>query len=153
MTDVTVPDVVTYADVPQTDAPSPVSNASFGEDGTLAGPVVVNGQRGTGMGRPGTGGSGSGGNGIGERFAHGTGATDAGLGVLDSIDAGLGIFGTDVMSGHGLIGQVYVPGGEIHQMPDFDQLTPIYTFITPNLDISKREYTHGFPTPRNAICR
>ena len=141
------PDVVTYADIPQTDAPGPASNASFGEDGALAGPVVGDGQRGAGMGRPGTGGSGSGGNGIGERFAHGTGAADAGLGVLDSIDAGLGIFGTDVMSGHGLIGQVYVPGGEIHQMPDFDQLTPVYTFITPNLDISEREYTQGFPTP------
>ena len=141
------PDVVTYADIPQTDAPGPASNASFGEDGALAGPVVGDGQRGSGMGRPGTGGSGSGGNGIGERFAHGTGAADAGLGVLDSIDAGLGIFGTDVMSGHGLIGQVYVPGGEIHQMPDFDQLTPVYTFVTPNLDISEREYTQGFPTP------
>ncbi len=139
------PDVVTHADVPQTDAPSPVSNASFGEDGTLAGPVVVDGQRGSGVGRPGSG-QGNG-NDIGERFAHGTGAADAGLGVLDGIDAGLGIFGTDVMPGHGLIGQVYVPGGVIQQMPDFDQLTPIYTFVTPNLDISEREYTQGFPTP------
>ena len=32
------PDIVTYADVPQSDAPSPVSNASFGKDGALAGP-------------------------------------------------------------------------------------------------------------------
>ncbi|RKU38035.1 hypothetical protein C6496_07710 [Candidatus Poribacteria bacterium] len=140
------PDVVTYADVPQTDAPSPVSNASFGEDGTLAGPVVVDGQRGAGVGRPGHG-QGSGNNGIGDRFTHGTGAADAGLGVLDGIDVGLGIFGTDVMPGHGLIGQVYVPGGVIQQMPDFDQLTPVYTFVTPNLDISEREYTQGFPTP------
>ena len=142
-----VPDVVTDADVPQTDAPSPVSNASFGEDGTLAGPVVIEGQRGTGIGRPGSGGDGSGGNGIGGRFAHGTGVADAGLGVLDGIDAGLGIFGTDVMSGHGLIGQVYVPGGAIIRMPDFDRLTPVYTFITPNLDVPKRDYTQGFPTP------
>lgn len=140
------PDVVTYADVPQTDAPSPVSNASFGEDGTLAGPVVVDGQRGAGVGRPGHG-QGSGNNGIGDRFTHGTGAADAGLGVLDGIDVGLGIFGTDVIPGHGLIGQVYVPGGVIQQMPDFDQLTPVYTFVTPNLDISEREYTQGFPTP------
>lgn len=141
------PDVVTYADVPQADAPSPVSNASFGEDGTLAGPVVVDGQRGAGVGRPGHG-QGSGNNGIGDRFTHGTGAADAGLGVLDGIDVGLGIFGTDVMPGHGLIGQVYVPGGVIQQMPDFDQLTPVYTFVTPNLDISEREYTQGFPTPK-----
>ena len=47
-----IPDIVTHADLPQSDAPSPVSNASFGEDGTLAGPVVVEGQRGTGVGGP-----------------------------------------------------------------------------------------------------
>ena len=140
------PDVVTYADVSQTDAPNPVSNASFGEDGTLAGPVVVDGQRGAGVGRPGHG-QGSGNNGIGDRFAHGTGTADAGLSGLDGIDAGLGIFETDVMSGHGLIGQVYVPGWTIERMPDFDALTPVYTFITPNLDVPKRDYTEGFPTP------
>ena len=44
------PDVVTYADVSQSDAPSPVSNTSSGEDGTLAGPVVIKGQHGTGGG-------------------------------------------------------------------------------------------------------
>ena len=80
-------------------------------------------------------------------FAHGTGASDVGLATLDAVDAGLGIFDTNVMSGHGLIGQVYVPGGRIHRMPDFDLLTPIYTFVTPNLDVSKRNYTQGFPTP------
>lgn len=139
------PDVVTHADVSQTDAPSPVSNASLGEYGTLAGPVVVDGQRGTGVGRPGHGQRS--GNGIADRFAQGTGAADAGLAGLDGIDTGLGIFGTDVMPGYGLIGQVYVPGGEIHEMPDFDLLTPVYTFVTPNLDIPEREYTQGFPTP------
>ena len=142
-----VPDVVTDADIPQTDAPSPVSNASFGEDGTLAGPVVIDGQRGVGIGRPGSGGSGSGGDGIAGRFAQGTGVSDAGLGMLEGIDAGLGIFGTDVMPGHGLIGQVYVPGGALERMPNFDRLIPVYTFITPNLDVSKRDYTSGFPTP------
>jgi hypothetical protein len=35
------PDIVTHADLPQADSPSPVSNASFGEDGALAGPVVI----------------------------------------------------------------------------------------------------------------
>ncbi len=139
------PEVVTYADVPQTEAPSPMSNASFGEGGTLAGPGGVDGQRGTGAGRPGRG-QGSR-NGIAERFAYRTEAADAGLGVLEGINVGLGIFGTDVMPGHGLMGQVYVPGGLIHQMPDFDQLTPVYSFFTPNLDISEREYTQGFPTP------
>ena len=142
-----IPDVVTYADLPQSDAPSPVSNSSFGEDGELAGPVVVEGQRGGGVGGPGRGGRGTGGYGTGKHFAKGTGASDVELATLDGIDAGLGIFGTDVMPGHGLIGQVYVPGGQIHRMPDFDLLTPIYTFVTANLDVSKRDYTEGFPTP------
>ena len=142
-----IPDVVTHADLPQSDAPSPVSNASFGEDSTLAGPVVVEGQRGTGVGGPGRNGRGTGGYGTGKHFAKGTGASDVELATLDGIDAGLGIFGTDVMPGHGFIGQVYVPGGQIHQMPDFDLLTPIYTFVTANLDVSERDYTEGFPTP------
>ena len=142
-----IPDIVTHADLPQSDAPSPVSNASFGEDGELAGPVVVEGQRGGGVGGPGRGGHGTGGYGTGKHFAKGTGASDAELATLDGIDAGLGIFDTNVMAGHGFIGQVYVPGGQIHRMPDFDLLTPIYTFVTPNLDVSKRDYTEGFPTP------
>ena len=142
-----IPDVVTHADLPQSDAPSPVSNTSSGEDGTLAGPVVIEGQRGIGAGGPGRGGRGTGGYGNGNHFVHGTGASDVGLATLDGIDAGLDIFDTDVMPGHGLIGQVYVPGGRIHRMPDFNLLTPVYTFVTPNLDVSERDYTEGFPTP------
>ena len=132
-----VPDIVTHADVPQADAPSPVSNASFGENGALAGPVVIEGQQGTGVGEPGRGGRGTGGDGIGKHFAHGTGTSDVGFGIFD----------TDVMPGHGLIGQVYVPGIVIERMPDFGALTPIYTFIAANLDVPVREYTQGFPTP------
>ena len=142
-----IPDIVTHADLPQSDAPSPVSNASLGEDGTLAGPVVAEGQRGIGAGGPERGGRGTGGYGNGNHFVHGTGASDVGLATLDGIDAGLDIFDTDVMPGHGLIGQVYVPGGRIHRMPDFDLLTPIYTFVTANLDVPNRVYTEGFPTP------
>ena len=141
------PDIVTHTDLPQSDSPSPVSNASFGEDGALAGPVVAKEQRGTGVGGPGREGRGSGGYGTGKGFVHGTGAADVGLGNLDGVGAGLGIFGTNVMPGHGLIGEVYVPGGTIHQMPDFDLLTPVYTFVTPNLDVPERRYTEGFPTP------
>lgn len=137
------PDLVTHTDLPQSDSPSPVSNASFGEDdGTLAGPVVIEGQRGGGVGGPGHGGYGT-----GKGFVHGTGAADVGLGNLDGVGAGLGIFGTNAMPGHGLIGEVYVPGCPIHQMPDFDLLTPVYTFVTPNLDVPERRYTEGFPTP------
>lgn len=142
-----IPDVVTDTDLPQSDAPSPVSNASFGENGELAGPVAAEGQRGTGVGGPGRRGRGTGGYGNGKGFAKGTGASDVGLVTLERIGTGLGIFDTDVMPGHGLIGEVYVPGGQIHQMPDFNLLTPIYTFVTPNLDVSKRDYTEGFPTP------
>jgi hypothetical protein len=137
-----VPDVVTHADISQTDAPSPVSNASSGEDGVLAGPVIIEGQRGGGGGAPRRGGYGT-----GKGFAHGTSASDIGLATLDAVEAGLGIFDTNVMAGHGLIGQVYVPGGTIEQMPDFDLFTPVYTFVTANLDIPKRDYTEGFPTP------
>ena len=141
------PDVVTHTDLPHADAPSPVSNASFGEEGTLSGPVVAEGQRGIGAGGPGRGGRGTGGYGNGKHFAKGTGVSDVELAILDGIDAGLGIFDTNVMAGHGLIGEVYVPGGPIHRMPDFDLLTPVYTFVTANLDVSKRDYTQGFPTP------
>lgn len=142
-----IPDVVTHADLPQSDAPSPVSNASLGEDGTLAGPVVAEGQRGTGIGGPGIGGRGTGGYGNGKHFAKGTSVADVELATLEGIGTGLGIFDTNVIPGHGLIGEVYVPGGQIHRMPDFDRLTPVYTFVTPNLDIPKRDYTDGFPTP------
>lgn len=135
------PEVITHANTPQTDARSPMSNGSFGEDGT-AGPVVIEGYMGSGVGVPGRGSDD-----IGKRLAHRTSATDIGLAAFDGMDAGLGIFGIDVMPGHGLIGQVYVPGGEIRQMPNFASLTPIYTFVTPNLDVSVRAYTKGFPTP------
>ena len=137
------PDIVTDADVPQSDAPSPVSNASFGEDGALAGPVVIEGQRGTGVGGPGRGGRGTG----KHLGSHGTGVSDVGLEMLDTVDEGLGIFDTNVRPDHGLIGQVYVPGIRIERMPDFGDLTPIYTFIAANLDVPIREYTKGFPTP------
>ena len=136
-----VPDVVTHANTPRADTSSLMSNASFGEDGT-AGPVVIEGHKGSGVGVPGRGSDN-----IGTHLAHGTGTTDIGLAAFDGMDAGLGIFGIDVIPGHGLIGQVYVPGGEIIQMPNFVSLTPIYTFVTPNLDISVREFTRGFPTP------
>ena len=141
------PDVVTHTDLPQADTPSPVSNASFGEDGTLAGPIVAEGQRGIGTGGPGREGRGTGGYGNGKNFAKGTGVADVELATLDGIGTGLGIFDTDVMPGHGLTGEVYVPGGRIHRMPDFDLLTPLYTFVTSNLDVAKRDYTEGFPTP------
>ena len=146
-----VPDVVTHADIPQTDTPTAVSNASFGEDKTLGGPVVIKGQRGRGSGGAGVGfggpdrqGSGS----IGMRFGDGMGVAEVGLDTPTRIDTGgLGIFGTEVKPGHGLVGQVYVPGKVISRMPKFDQLVPVYTFVTANLNVPVRSYTEGFPTP------
>ena len=137
-----VPDVVTHTDTPQADTSSFVSDASLGDDGATADPVVIEGQRGNRVGRFRSDGSG-----LGNQFAHASSAADVGLAAFDSVDAGFGIFGIDVMPGYGLIGQVYVPGGPIEYMPNFARLTPIYTFVTPNLDVSVREYTHGFPTP------
>ncbi len=135
-------EVVTHADTPQSDTPGPISNASFGDEGAMAGPVVIEGQRGNSVSRFRSDGSG-----LENQFAHASSAADVGLAAFDSVDAGLGIFGIDVMPGHGLIGQVYVPDGPIEYMPNFARLTPVYTFVTPNLDVSVREYTLGFPTP------
>ena len=88
-----IPDIVTHADLPQSDAPSPVSNSSFGEDGNWRvllslrdneEPVLVDLDAGD---------VGPGDMGHGNHFVHGTGASDVGLATLDGIDAGLGIFG------------------------------------------------------------
>ena len=145
-----VPHIVTHADIPQTDSPSAVSNASFGEDGTVGGTVVIkeHSKRGGGGTRVGFDGPERQGSGIGTQFAHGTGASEVGLDVSNSIGTGLGIFGTEVKPGHGLVGQVYVPGGAISRMPNFDRLVPVYTFVTANLDVPTRNYTAGFPTPK-----
>ena len=144
-----VPDVVTHADIPQTDNPSAVSNTSFGEDSTAEGPITIKGQRGRGVGGVGVGFGGSKhrGSGIGMGLASGMGVSELGLDIPVRIDTGLGIFGTEVKPGHGLVGQVYVPGGAISKMPDFDSLVPVYTFVTANLDVPRRYYTAGFPTP------
>ena len=60
-------------------------------------------------------------------------------------DEGIGIFDTDVMAGHGLVAEVYVPGGKLVRLPDFETLTPFRTFTVANIDVSHREYSQGFP--------
>ena len=144
-----VPDVVTHADIPKADRPSAISNTSLGEGKTLGGPVVIEGQNGRGAGGVGVGVGGPGrqGSGVGMGLASGRGISEIGLDMPIRIDAGLGIFGTEVQPGHGLVGQVYVPGEVILEMPNFDRLVPVYTFVTANLDVPKRSYTAGFPTP------
>jgi hypothetical protein len=63
------------------------------------------------------------------------------------VPLGLGIFDTEVAPGRGLIGEVYVPGHALFFIPDFNRFSPVYTFLTANLNIPQREYTRGFPTP------
>ena len=141
-----------------------------------AGGRAVGPGRGRGTGQSGTG-SGRGGGmdndlsrlqGIGElsSFQSGTGSGRGGgmdndlsrlqgIGELSSFDLGenlenligLGIFNTKVKPGHGVIGQVYIPGYPIYNMPVFERFTPVYTFATAKLDVAPRDYTQGFPTP------
>ncbi|MDE0483927.1 MAG: PA14 domain-containing protein [Candidatus Poribacteria bacterium] len=149
------PEIVTFADIPQTDASS-LPNASFGKDAEASGPIVVPEYRGAGgkgnARRPGRGISGTGrGSGMGKGLSGVTGLDGLGSIVPDEVDEdimGLGIFDSDVKPGHGLIGQVYIPGGPIHKMPDFTRMTPLYTFAAANLDVPERSYTEGFPTPQ-----
>ena len=134
---------VTPADLPETDAPA-LPNASLGKSIVWNGGVERDGYDGTGVEGPRPGG----GDGVGHRFAINTGVDDLGLANFDAASTGLGIFDTAVIPGHGLVGTVYVPGTRISQMPAFERLTPVYTFITGNLDVPPRNYTEGFPTPK-----
>ena len=156
------PALVTHADLPETDALA-LPNAGLGRGIARSSIVGIGRGRGTGMeaglrhGVPG-------GNGVGRHFTSLTGVDDVELGDFASPSTGLGIFDTTVRSGHGFVGTVYVrdtpipqvdlfegcftPSGRIFQMPPFEHLTPVYTFITGNLDVSPRNYTEGFPTAK-----
>ena len=144
-----VPDVVTHADLSQTDQPSTVSNTSFGDDKTVGGPVVIKRHTAKGIGGANIGFDGPErrSSSVGTRFVHETSVSDIGLEIRNTVGTGLGIFGTEVMPGHGLIGQVFVPGTRIFRMPNFERLTPIYTFLASDLNVPTRNYTEGFPTP------
>ena len=143
------PDVVTHSDIAQTGQPSRVSNAGFGRDKTLGGPVVIKKKHGRGGGgtQVGVNAPELQGTSLGTQFAHETGVSEVGLDIPNRVGTGLGIFGTEVMPGRGLIGEVFVPGGPISRMPNFDHILPVYTFVTANLDVPTRNYTQGFPTP------
>ena len=143
-----VPDVVTHTDLSQTDQPNTVSDTGFGEDKTVRSPVVIKGQtvKGSGADVEFDGPERRISN-VGTRFIHETSVSDIGLEIRNTVGSGLGIFGTEVMPGHGLIGEVFVPGIPIYRMPDLERLTPIYTFLTSDLNVPTRNYTEGFPTP------
>ena len=155
------PALVTHANLPETGVPA-LPNASLGKG--FAGGSIVGIGRGRGAGIDGFRHDVPGGNGVEQRFASLTGVDDLELGNFVSTSAGLGLFDTAVMPGHGLVGIVYVrdapipqvdlfercftPSGRLFQMPPFEHLTPVYTFITGNLDVSPRNYTEGFPTAK-----
>ena len=145
------PEIVTHTDIPQTEFYT-LPNKSFGEEGTEpSGPVVDPIKRGAGgtVEGPGRGGSGSGvGSDMGKRLSHLKGVDDLANINLDEGIQGLGIFDTDLIPGHGLIGQVYVFGRPIYMMPHFEGFNSIYTFATSQLDVPTRNFTEGFPTPQ-----
>lgn len=143
-----VPEVVTHADLSQPDQPNTVSDTGFSEDKTVRGPVVIKGQtvKGSSADVEFDGPERRISN-VGTRFIHETSVSDIGLEIRNTVGSGLGIFGTEVMPGHGLIGEVFVPGIPIYRMPDLERLTPIYTFLTSDLNVPTRNYTEGFPTP------
>ncbi len=143
-----VPEVVTHADLSQPDQPNTVSDTGFSEDKTVRGPVVIKGQtvKGSSADVEFDGPERRISN-VGTRFIHETSVSDIGLEIRNTVGSGLGIFGTEVMPGHGLTGEVFVPGIPIYRMPDLERLTPIYTFLTSDLNVPTRNYTQGFPTP------
>lgn len=155
------PALVTHADLPETGAPA-LPNAGLGRGIAGSGIVGIGRGRGTSIDRLGRGVPG--GNGVGQRFANLARVDDLELGNFVSTSTGLGIFDTATMPGHGLVGTVYVrdapipqvdlfercftPSGKIFQIPPFEHLTPVYTFITSTLNVSPRNYTEGFPTAK-----
>ncbi len=156
------PTLVTHADLPETGTPA-LPNGSLGKG--IAGSGIVGIGRGHGTGMEDSLGRGvPRGDGVGQRFASLVGVDELELGDLAIPSTGLGIFDTAVMPGHGLVGTVYVhdapipqvdlfercftPSGRLFQMPPFEHLTPVYTFITSNLNVSPRNYTEGFPTAK-----
>ena len=159
------PALVTHADLPETTGAPALPNASLGRGFAGNATVGIGRGRGTGM-EDGFGRGVPGGNGVGQRFVNLARVDDLDLGHFVSPSTGLGIFDTSTMPGHGLVGTVYVrdapipqvdlfercitPSGRIFQMPPFEHLTPVYTFITDNLNVSPRNYTEGFPTAKMA---
>ena len=159
------PALVTHADLPETTGAPALPNASLGRGFAGSTTVGIGRGRGTGM-EDGFGHGVPGDNGVGQRFVNLARVDDLDLGNFVSPSTGLGIFDTSTMPGHGLVGTVYVrdapipqvdlfercftPSGRIFQMPPFEHLTPVHTFVTDTLNVSPRNYTTGFPTAKMA---
>jgi hypothetical protein len=147
-----VPDFVTNADIPLTQELS-VPDTSLGRESHATSPSQYGVRRGSGAEGKGIGKLEHRGENLSKKFAELMSESE----TVDKspmtepieIPQGLGIFDTKVMPGHGLLGELYVPGEPLYFMPNFDALLPIYTFLATQLDISERAYTDGFPTPTN----
>ncbi len=145
-----LPEFITNTNLSQTDT-SPLSNVSLGTDsnsaGTLEGPKIRRyGRSHRGPGRSGTAYKKE--SNIKKELSNLSNIDDLESIQIDNAMFDTGLFDTDVMPGHGLIGQLYVPNYPLYQMPNFEELTPIYTFATAKIDVSPRDFTTGFPTPK-----
>ena len=145
-----IPEFITNTKLSQTDT-SPLSNVSLGIDNNSAGTMVSpkywrygRSHRGPGRSRLGYEKESS----IEKIFSNLSNIDDLNSIQIDKSMFEIGWFDTDVMPGHGLIGQLYVPDYPLYKMPNFEELTPIYTFATAKIDVSPRNFTSGFPTPK-----
>ena len=46
---------------------------------------------------------------------------------------------------NGLLTELYIPGGVLKRLPDFDTITPVRTLTAANIDFPTRDYTQGIP--------
>ena len=60
-------------------------------------------------------------------------------------DEGIGIFDTNVLPGHGLVAEAFLPGTQIVKLPDFDAFEPFHTWMVANIDVPHTPYLQGFP--------
>ncbi|MCG9128929.1 hypothetical protein JT359_15170 [Candidatus Poribacteria bacterium] len=147
--DEVAPEIVTYTSLNQSDR-FPLSNASSGGVDKNVGATIPNYQRsGRSYKGPGPGKKDN----KKESILSKTLSELSNINDLDSVEINkalldIGLFNSDVMPGHGFIGQVYTPDYPLYQIPKFDELTPIYTFATAKIDVSPRDFTSGFPTPK-----
>ncbi len=140
-----VPQIVTHADIPQKEIPA-MRNAGFGMRLVSAAPIAIKGCHGIKAEVPWHRGYST-----GRHFANQTQVEDFDMADFENTTLGLGLFNTDVIPGHGLIGEVYVPGAPLLTMPIFELFSPLHTFVTANLDVPPRDYTEGFPTSKMKV--
>lgn len=145
-----IPEFITNTNLPQTDT-SPLSNVSLGKDNTSAGTTGMPKYRRYGGSRRGPGRSSTGykkESSIEKELSNLSNIDDLDSIQIDENLLEIGLFDTNIMPGNGLIGQVYVPNYPLYQIPNFEELTPVYTFATAKIDVSPRDFTSGFPTPK-----